>query len=177
LTAWVAVKRHQRGCVPLLSQYCIAVESLRVQEFRRHEAFVSSTSRKFMAVTNYSELRSLICISGDDTYGCAITVKPLAAHRELVATAVTIGWCSMTLTPWDMFVIQTAIDRYEKAFPDEPSPSVAEALEWNANQSRRVLRSNGRGPTGDRRQSLWSRASESILTWWQTSAPRRAREL
>ena len=29
----------------------------------------------------------------------------------------------MTLTPWDMFVIQTAIDRYEKAFPDKPSPS------------------------------------------------------
>jgi len=35
-----------------------------------------------------------------------------------------------------MFVIQTAIDRYEKAFPDKPSPSVAEALEWNAKRSR-----------------------------------------
>jgi hypothetical protein len=34
----------------------------------------------------------------------------------------------MTLTPWDKFVIQTAIHRYEKAFPDKPSPSLAEAL-------------------------------------------------
>jgi hypothetical protein len=73
----------------------------------------------------------------------------------------------MTLTPWDMFVIQTAIDRYEKAFPDKPSPSVAEALEWNANQS---------GPGRERRQSPWSRASDFILTWWHTSAPRKARE-
>jgi hypothetical protein len=177
LTAWVAVKRHQRGCVPLLSQYCIAVESLRVQEFRRHEAFVSSTSRKFMAVTNYSGLQSLICISGDDTYGSAITVKPFAALRELVATAVTIGWCSMTLTPWDMFVIQTAIDRYEKAFPGKPSPSLAEVLEWNAKQGRRESRSKVRGSGSGRPQSLWSRTSEFILTWWQTSAPRRAREL
>jgi hypothetical protein len=74
----------------------------------------------------------------------------------------------MTLTPWDMFVIQTAIDRYEKAFPDKPSPSVAEALEWNAKQSR---------PGRERGQNRWSRASEFILTWWHTSLPRKAREL
>ena len=49
----------------------------------------------------------------------------------------------MTLTPWDMFVIQTAIDRYEKVFPDKPSPSIAEALEWNAKQSRRMGRERG----------------------------------
>jgi hypothetical protein len=83
----------------------------------------------------------------------------------------------MTLTPWDMFVIQTAIDRYEKAFPDKSSPSVAEALEWNANQGRRESLSKVRGVDRDRRQSLWSRASEFILTWWHTSAPRGAREL
>lgn len=76
-----------------------------------------------------------------------------------------IGRCSMTLTPWDMFVIQTAIDRYEKAFPDKPSPSLAEALEWNAKRSGQDSRSNVR-------QNLWSRASEAILTWWQTSARR-----
>ena len=73
----------------------------------------------------------------------------------------------MTLTPWDMFVIQTAIDRYEKAFPDKPSPSLAEALEWSAKQSRRDLRSN-------MRQNLWSRTSEAILTWWQTNSLLRA---
>jgi hypothetical protein len=70
----------------------------------------------------------------------------------------------MTLTPWDMFVIQTAIDRYEKAFPDKPSPSLAEALEWNAKQS------GGHDSRSTMRQSLWSRASEAILTWWQASS-------
>ena len=83
----------------------------------------------------------------------------------------------MTLTPWDMFVIQTAIDRYEKAFPDKPSPSLAEALEWNANQSRRESRSNVRGLGSYRPQSLWSRASEFVLMWWHTSTPRRTRDL
>ncbi len=80
----------------------------------------------------------------------------------------------MTLTPWDMFVIQTAIDRYEKAFPDKPSPSIAEALEWNANQSGHDSRSNARRPGNNHRQSLWSRASELILTWWHSSALPRA---
>jgi hypothetical protein len=99
----------------------------------------------------------------------------------------------MTLTPWDMFVIQTAIDRYEKAFPHKPSPSLAEALEWNANQSGYDLHATGRKPDSNRRQSLWSRASGGILTWWHTSpllrggsvlvhnkgesGPRRAREI
>ena len=76
----------------------------------------------------------------------------------------------MTLTPWDMFVIQTAIDRYEKAFPNKPSPSLAEALEWSAEQSGRESRSNVRGPRSDRARSLRSRASEFILRWWHTSA-------
>jgi hypothetical protein len=73
----------------------------------------------------------------------------------------------MTLTPWDMFVIQTAIDRYEKAFPNKPSPSLAEALEWSAEQSGRESRSNVRG---DRPRSLRSRASEFILRWWHNGA-------
>jgi hypothetical protein len=77
----------------------------------------------------------------------------------------------MTLTPWDMFVIQTAIDRYEKAFPNKPSPSLAEALEWNATQGKHESSANVR----DRRQSPWSRASALILTWWHSSAPRGAR--
>ena len=77
----------------------------------------------------------------------------------------------MTLTPWDMFVIQTAIDRYEKAFPDKPSPSVAQALEWNANRSGSAT---GPGTDSKRRQSLWSRAYEVILTWRHTSAVFRA---
>jgi hypothetical protein len=83
----------------------------------------------------------------------------------------------MTLTPWDMFVIQTAIDRYEKAFPDKPSPSVAEALEWNAHQSKREPRVKLQGPGSSRPQSLWSRAYEFIQTRWHTSALQKAREL
>ncbi len=82
----------------------------------------------------------------------------------------------MTLTPWDMFVIQTAIDRYEKAFPDKPSPSLAEALEWNTKQSRRESLSKPPGGGRERSQSLWSRASEFIQTWRHTSAPHRARD-
>jgi hypothetical protein len=41
-----------------------------------------------MAVTNNSVQQSLICICGDDTY------RVLQAHRELVATTVTVyeGW-------------------------------------------------------------------------------------
>lgn len=69
----------------------------------------------------------------------------------------------MTLTPWDMIVIQTAIDRYEKAFPNKPSPSLAEVLAWNAKQSGHHSRSKVR-------RNLWSRISESILAWWQTSS-------
>lgn len=83
----------------------------------------------------------------------------------------------MTLTPWDMFVIQTAIDRFEKAFPDKPSPSVAEALEWNAHQSKREPLVKPRGAGDSRPQNLWSRASEFIQTWWHTSALQKAREL
>jgi hypothetical protein len=83
----------------------------------------------------------------------------------------------MTLTPWDMFVIQTAIDRYEKAFPDKPSPSVAEALEWNANRSGRAWRATGPRPDSNRRQSLWSRAYEVMLAWRQASAVFRASAL
>jgi hypothetical protein len=45
---------HQGGGLPSLSQYCIAVESLRVQDFSPPPRFRTSTSQKFMAVTNYS---------------------------------------------------------------------------------------------------------------------------
>jgi hypothetical protein len=55
--------------------------------------------------------------------------KKTEQHKDEMSEA------TMTLTPWDMFVIQTAIERYEKAFLDRPSPSPAEALAWYANQS------------------------------------------
>jgi hypothetical protein len=64
----------------------------------------------------------------------------------------------MTLTPWDMFVIQTAFDRYEKRFPDKPSPSPAEALAWHATQSGRKSRRDVRGQIMARSCGLSSRA-------------------
>ena len=36
----------------------------------------------------------------------------------------------MTLSPSDMLAIQSAIDRYERRFPDRPSPTAEEALAW-----------------------------------------------
>jgi hypothetical protein len=74
----------------------------------------------------------------------------------------------MTLTPWDMFLIQTAFDRYEKRFPDKPSPSPAEALSWHATQSARRSRPDVRGQIMVYARGLSSRASESIPVWWQT---------
>jgi hypothetical protein len=38
----------------------------------------------------------------------------------------------MTLSPSDMLAIQSAIDRYERRFPDRPSPTAAEALAWRS---------------------------------------------
>jgi hypothetical protein len=39
-------------------------------------------------------------------------------------------WVPMTLTPADMLNIQSAIDRYERRFPNRPPPSAEEALKW-----------------------------------------------
>jgi hypothetical protein len=47
----------------------------------------------------------------------------------------------MTLTPSDMFEIQSAIDQYERTFPRKPSPSPAEALAWQAGKRGRQPRS------------------------------------
>jgi hypothetical protein len=47
----------------------------------------------------------------------------------------------MTLTQTDVFAIQAAIDGYEKRFPGMPSPSVAEALAWQAGGRPRQVRS------------------------------------
>jgi hypothetical protein len=72
----------------------------------------------------------------------------------------------MTLTPTDILKIQTAIDQYEKKFPRKPSPSVAEALAWQAGK-------RGAGPptAKSRRIGLgewggWSWAREFLLVRW-----------
>jgi hypothetical protein len=72
----------------------------------------------------------------------------------------------MTLTPSDMFEIQSAMDRYEKAFPRKPSPSPAEALAWQAGKRGRELRTQSfSGECG-----FLSWAWESCLLWWQVVA-------
>jgi hypothetical protein len=73
----------------------------------------------------------------------------------------------MTLTPWDMLVIQTAIERYEKTFPNRPSPSPAEALAWwHANQSGIESRPGERSLITACTRRLRSRASAPIRVWW-----------
>jgi hypothetical protein len=51
---------------------------------------------------------------------------------EQWAADLTAGWWHMTLSPSDMLAIQSAIDRYERRFPDKPSPTAAEALAWRS---------------------------------------------
>jgi hypothetical protein len=72
----------------------------------------------------------------------------------------------MTLTPWDMFVIQTAIERYEETFPDRPSPSPADALAWHANQSGIGSRPADRSQITACARGLRSRTSVAIRVWW-----------
>ena len=40
------------------------------------------------------------------------------------------------MTHFNILEIQIAIDRYEKAFPRNPSPSAAEALGWQAGRGK-----------------------------------------
>jgi hypothetical protein len=72
----------------------------------------------------------------------------------------------MTLTPWDMFIIQTAIERYERTFPDRPSPSPAEALAWHANQSEIESQPAVRSQFTACTRGLRSRGSAPIRVWW-----------
>jgi hypothetical protein len=76
----------------------------------------------------------------------------------------------MMLTPWDMFVIQTAIERYEEKFPDRPSPSPAEALAWHANQSRIESRPTVRNRITACARGLRSRTSVTIRVCWRKIA-------
>jgi hypothetical protein len=51
----------------------------------------------------------------------------------------------MTITPRDILEIQFAIDRYEKAFPDKPSPTPEEALAWQAGKRLRAEKGSSAG--------------------------------
>jgi hypothetical protein len=72
----------------------------------------------------------------------------------------------MTLTPWDILWIQTAIERYEETFPDRPSPSPAEALAWQANLSAIESLSGEGSQTTTCTRGLRSKASATIQVWW-----------
>jgi hypothetical protein len=72
----------------------------------------------------------------------------------------------MTLTPWDILWIQTAIERYEETYPDRPSPSPAEALAWHANQSGIESRPAERSQTTACARDLRSKVSATIRVWW-----------
>jgi hypothetical protein len=68
------------------------------------------------------------------------------------------------LTPRDMIEIQSAIDRYERAFPRKPSPSPAVALAWAAGK-----KVDGLPGECGRLCWLW----ESFLVWRQVSGLQR----
>jgi hypothetical protein len=38
------------------------------------------------------------------------------------------------LTPFDIVIIQTAIEEYEQRYPDRPTPDAEAALAWRAGQ-------------------------------------------
>ena len=74
----------------------------------------------------------------------------------------------MSLSPVDIFAIQSALDRYEKAFPDRPSPSPATALVWKAGDREFQPENREDSLTNEcgRLSWLW----ESFLIWWEVSA-------
>ena len=69
------------------------------------------------------------------------------------------------LTPADMINIQSAIDGYEKRFPNKPSPSAKEALEWQAGLGQIEFQPN----TADRDETglhgIWYRACKCLRVW------------
>jgi hypothetical protein len=67
------------------------------------------------------------------------------------------------LTPNDILQIQSALDRYEKAFPRRPSPSPAQALKWAAGKQHKNF-------SGECGPLTW--ALETFLVWWQISGGR-----
>jgi hypothetical protein len=74
---------------------------------------------------------------------------------SLVRVSCGVG---LMLTPQDMFEIQSALERYEKAFPRKPSPTPATALAWAAGK---------RGLPGECGPLSW--LWESFLVWRQVS--------
>jgi hypothetical protein len=73
------------------------------------------------------------------------------------------GWCHMTLSPTDMLAIQSALDRYERRFPNRPSPTAAEALAWRS------------GTPWDRLSIWWNAAAMPRIrpAWFPKRAPVR----
>jgi hypothetical protein len=76
----------------------------------------------------------------------------------------------MTLTPTDMVMIQSAIDRYEKTFPRKPSPSAAEALAWQAGKHGNELLPEECSQIVLGEPGVWSWACESFRVWWRKGA-------
>jgi hypothetical protein len=81
----------------------------------------------------------------------------------------------MTLNSADILKIQTAIDRYEKRFPREPSPSADDALALQAGKRRGLPRSNARNRSELNDRGIWFRIFQSLRVWRQKGAGSKER--
>jgi hypothetical protein len=81
----------------------------------------------------------------------------------------------MTLNSTDILNIQSAIDRYEKRFPRRPSPSVDDALAWQAGKRRSLQQSNARDRSELRHPGIWFRIFQSFRVWRQRCARSKER--
>jgi hypothetical protein len=73
----------------------------------------------------------------------------------------------MTLNSTDVLKIQSAIDRYEKRFPRQPSPSAEDALAWQAGKCGSLPRSNAPDRNELSHRGIWSGIRQSLQVWRQ----------
>jgi hypothetical protein len=61
------------------------------------------------------------------------------------------------LRPFDILVIQTAIEEYKKKYPERPTPSAEVALEWRLGRQRRRNAENRANTNGEPNllRSIW----------------------
>jgi hypothetical protein len=68
------------------------------------------------------------------------------------------------LKPFDILVIQTAIEEYERKYPRRPTPSAEEALAWRLRRRDRRRKQGQLGVTAERRPL---RIYERFRAWWK----------
>jgi hypothetical protein len=68
------------------------------------------------------------------------------------------------LTPFDILIIQTAIEEYKRKFPKRPAPSAEEALAWRAGHKiRRPSQATG--------EQGWHSIADNFRKWFVRDKP------